>query len=554
MPRPTAFGRLTASLALAALGGCSVLRDRADEHEKTALMYAAEAGDAAKVRQLLDDHARPNQRVRGYSTARELLAFMAWMQELPDRDPGYTALHYAARTGGYQRLQRLARGVGGDDLARYGEVARLLLEGGAEPSITARGGETPLSLAATSGDTAFVRIFLAHGAPVKRPAKLDPGAQWISPLVTAAMARSEPVARVLLDAGADPNPDGIRPIATAAAQGDEALVALLLARRAEPDPVDREGLTPLMTAARAGHLGIVRRLLTAGADAARRDARAGWTAAQWAANGGHDDVARLLAQADPDAAGEQEIQLVRAVETGDSARVRALLAAGAKPNTRVATGSMLISVAVYREDVVIARLLLDAGALTNHLVSGEIPLLQRAAQVGNVELVRLLLEHGAAAGLPQTATYAASSGRLEVLQLVERTGANLREDADQPLRSAAVAGCVECVRYLLGRGAQADARDSNQRTALGQAVAFRRHDAVRALLEGGADARQADPESGWTPLMNAAMAGDSAMIGILIGAGADPAARDKQGKTAADYARGAGNAQVVPLLARRGSE
>ena len=43
-----------------------------------------------------------------------------------------------------------------------------------------------------------------------------------------------------------------------------------------------------------------------------------------------------------------------------------------------------------------------------------------------------------------------------------------------------------------------------------------------------ADARQSDPESGWTPLMAAAMQGDSMMIDLLIDAGTDPAARDRE--------------------------
>src|SRR5687768_9679100 len=108
---PTRFlARLTAAVLASAMAACNPFRDSTDEHEKTALMYAAEAGDAAAVRRELADGARVNQRVIGHSTVRVILAFIAWMQELPDRDPGYTALHYAARAGGYERRAAIVRG------------------------------------------------------------------------------------------------------------------------------------------------------------------------------------------------------------------------------------------------------------------------------------------------------------------------------------------------------------------------------------------------------------------------------------------------------------
>jgi ankyrin repeat protein len=559
-----------AALALVA-GACNPFRDPTDENDKTELMRAAEAGDAARVRVLLADGARVNQRARDHSGLRYLLAFLAWMQQLPERDGGYTALHYAAEAGGYEGEVARMRGRADGAMGRYRETVAALLDGGADPAATADNGDHPLALAAASGDPGLVRLLLERGAPVRRPEDLSESAAWISPLVAAVQVRpvsgntgSERIARILLDAGADPNPAepgpgslsaSTRPIALAAFQGDSTLVALLLARGAEPDPIGQEGVTPLIGAARGGHLSVVRILLAAGADAARRDERAGWTAAQWAANEGHDSIAAVLARADPNAAGEKEIELVHAVQVQDLERVRTLLAEGAMPNTRASHGGSLLTSAVYVENVEIARALLEAGARIDvRPQSGEIPLIHRAAQVGNVELVRLLLEHRASAAAPGTATYAASSGKVEVLQLVERAGANLREDADEPLRAAAIAGGEEAVRYLLSRGAVVDAADGNLRTALSRSVAFDQHEVVRVLLEGGADPRQADPESGWTPLMSAAMGGDSAMIVLLMDAGADPAPRDAQGKNAADYARGAGNGHVVPLLRRRGDD
>ena len=60
--------------------------------------------------------------------------------------------------------------------------------------------------------------------------------------------------------------------------------------------------------------------------------------------------------------------------------------------------------------------------------------------------------------------------------------------------------------------------------------------AVRALLEGGADAKAAD-DVGVTLVMRAAEVGNAETVRLLLKAGADPAARDRFGRNAADRAR-----------------
>ncbi len=525
-------------LALASTpAACGLARDTTDEHDMSALMRASRDGNVTEVSRLLAEGARVNQAVKGHSAAREFLAFIAWMQSLPKRDGGYRALHYAA-AGGHR------------------DVARRLLDAGAEPGAAARAGETPLSLAAWRGDLELVRLLLDAGAPARRPPDLAESRPWNSPVGAAVFARHEPVVRLLLERGADADPGprtGMAPLATAASHGDSAIVRLLLAYRPDVNRAVGEGQTPLILAARAGHVAIVRALLAAGADPERRDARAGWTAAQWAASSNHDSVVALFHRTTPSTAGTGDIELVQAVQLRDLARVRTLLAAGASPHTRTSSGAPLLVVSVALEEVEITRALLEAGADWRRVGESSVPLLHTAAQRGNAELVQVLLGAGALARVGGTATYAASSGNLEVLRLVQDSGADLREANDEPLRAAAIAGSAEAVRYLLARGAAVDAPDANARTALGRSVAFRQHDAVRVLLEAGANPRQQAPESGWTPLMSAAMSGDSLMIAILMNAGADASVRDREGKTAADYARGAGNAHVIPLLRRSGA-
>lgn len=93
-----------------------------------------------------------------------------------------------------------------------------------------------------------------------------------------------------------------------------------------------------------------------------------------------------------------------------------------------------------------------------------------------------------------------------------------------PLGYAAYFGHPEAVRLLLTREADVGtvARNPMQVQALHSAVAGRNAEAVRLLLEAGADPN-AEQHGGWTPLMAAEEHGDQPVIELLIAHGADPA-------------------------------
>ena len=487
--RPSAPLALATALVLA---GCQtdIGRDSADEHDRTALMYAAERGDLAEMRRLIDDGARVDQTVRGHPAARELIAFLMWMQQLPERDPGYSALHYAIE-------------------GRHLDAAELLLESGAN----AAGDGTalsPLQLVMLTGQAQEgVPLLLAHGAVVRAtPDAPDPG-----PLVaTAVMNRDEPTLRLLLKRGADPN--AANPLATAAERGDSLFVEILLQAGADPGLTrPNTGWTPAMLARARGHLAIAERL------------------------GGGAGTPQQLS-----------VDLTDAVLGRDTAAVRALLEQGADPGTITRTGDPLIAEAVRTGEVALVELLLAAGASPDVEQYG-VPLINLAAQTAEPRIVAALLRHGANGRTAGAPTYAAGAGAVEVLQLLAVAGANLREHRDEPLRAAAFGGHGDAVRYLLAMGADPDAEDEHGMRPLRRAAAVGGPDVARALLEAGADPDAG--EEGWTPLMGAAMSGDTVMMALLLDFGADPGRRDEEGKDAADRARAAGNPWVADWLAAR---
>ena len=99
----------------------------------------------------------------------------------------------------------------------------------------------------------------------------------------------------------------------------------------------------------------------------------------------------------------------------------------------------------------------------------------------------------------------------------------------------------------MARTADIHAADKNGVTALHHAVRFRSPEAVKTLIERGANVNQACRRNGSTPLHRAATqtgapgtAGRQSaaieIIRLLLAAGADSSITNKSGKTPADYA------------------
>jgi ankyrin repeat protein len=108
------------------------------------------------------------------------------------------------------------------------------------------------------------------------------------------------------------------------------------------------------------------------------------------------------------------------------------------------------------------------------------------------------------------------------------------------------------VRLLLGRDARVDAASSNGMRVMPLHSAAAAHSVpiARLLLERGApvNARQGTGGLGFTPLMEAALNGQTEMVDLLLEHGADRTMRDEKGQTAEDYARQNGHAALADHL------
>ena len=119
------------------------------------------------------------------------------------------------------------------------------------------------------------------------------------------------------------------------------------------------------------------------------------------------------------------------------------------------------------------------------------------------------------------------------------------------LMYAAAIGSPEAVKLLLGSGADVNARNDVEATAL--ILGAGNAEKARMLVEKGADVN-AHSKLGRTPLMIAASCdGCAATVKLLLDKGADPKAADKHGNTALNEAAWADNSESVKLLLAKGA-
>ncbi|KAM7189792.1 Ankyrin repeat-containing domain protein [Rhypophila sp. PSN 637] len=151
---------------------------------------------------------------------------------------------------------------------------------------------TPLDWATSTGHEAVVQLLEKNGAVQRKD-----GDGW-TPFHWAAENGNEVMVGLLLDWGLSTeakDEDGRTPLHRAAESGNEVIAGLLLDQGAVIEAKDRDGCTPLHRAAANGHEAVVRLLLEEGAAIEAIADNGGRTALQAASQGGHLQVVdRLL--------------------------------------------------------------------------------------------------------------------------------------------------------------------------------------------------------------------------------------------------------------------
>ena len=482
---------LSVAFSLSALVATASLAVAAEPDRR--LVNAAADQDKALLRSLLKQGVDPNATRADGATA------LLWAAHWDDGETADLLLRAGAKVNS-------ADDHGVTPLAQAAENRSLpmverLLKAGANPNAVEISGLTPLMVATHTGNIEIVKTLLAHGANVNAATTETKN----TALMWAVGDRNEQMAKILIEAHADVHAStakGFTPLLYAARNGDIEMAKILLAAGVNPNENGNDDTHALPLSIVKGHTDFALFLLDQGADP----------------NSDIDGIPALQT-----AAGAVDLWLsnwARRHEglsdyggfgagafgmTGRLGLVKALLAHGANPNSRITNSAMFMGYighptkgafepfACGTGDVKGATPLWVAAYAANGSVGGfggdGNRLRDMARGDGSSEVIRALLAGGAdlklttddgttplmvAAGLgratftPGKPRGTRSPGAEEAVKILVEAGAdvNARNEADfTALHGAAFRGLNEVIEYLVAHGAEINARDYRGRTA-----------------------------------------------------------------------------------------
>ena len=518
-----------------------------DPESAEGLFRECVSGDADFVHALLMSGASPNSEYAGYrpivaasfmgqhDIVRILLDYGARVNQQDSY--GYIALIEASNT------ERVIYITGVMDHFRFEvstaghiETVKLLLARGAQVNLQDKDGDSALTIAE---HTDIVQILLEHGAQVNMQNKIGNSA-----------------------------------LLKASRCGNTETVKLLLAHRAQVDMQNIKGNSALLTASWYGNTETVKLLLAHGAQVSMQNNN-GNSALLCASWHGNTEIVKLLlahgAQVNTQNEFGETALLLASFFKGHIETIKLLIASGAQVNLHHKFGLTALILASSAGNTEAVKHLLDHGAEVNSYYGlANSPLLS-AILGGHTEVIDLLLNSGADVNVlnidncvtPLMTTIVIASPKVIELGLSHINKnknvlpAHLWDaDLSDILSSISGENCIEILRLLLTHGAQVNTQGKFGITALILASETGNTEAVKLLIEYGAEVNMCNPYD--PPLTAAIKRGHTEILHLLLDHGADVNLQGNNGVTALIVACSAGNsevhAEIVELLLNCGAD
>lgn len=394
---------------------------------------------------------------------------------------GYVPLHVAAKEGNADMVRWLVRAGASAErmttetranalhMAAFAgavDVVRVLLEEGADPN--AREGhwdQTPLVFAAAENRAEVVRLLLARGADPNATTRVVDLQNW-NQLMRAADQRRDAVLQAFTQGKREPTPSEMQAAVRAGREVFEPGFELPENNNQRggggaPSITAKGGLTPLLHAARQGHLESARALIDGGADVNLVSPSDGTSPLLMAVVNGQFDMAMLLIERGSDPNVSSTLNGVAPLWAAINAEwqprtrypqpqrrelqessyldvMRALLEAGADPNDRVDLHPWYM---VYTGCGNANCGLIDTNGSTAFL---------RAAYATDLQAMRLLIEFGADPNIPT---------RAPAPRARQNPDEFLRQQNVQQLRSDDFASLSDSAKFVLLRSVRDDFPD-----------------------------------------------------------------------------------------------
>ena len=498
-----------------------------DKKIVTALMLACETGNKYAINVLLDARADPNMADSMGATCIHSVVFKGYSKDVLE-----TFVDHGADVNATNKKNVTALMIA----CKKGnkEAINALLNAGADPNITDDMGATCIHHAVAEGCSKDVlETIVDHGANVNARNK-----KKVTALMLACKKRNKDVVKVLLDAGADPNiADGMGATCIHHAVAESCtkdVLETIVNHGADVNATCKEKVTALMLACEKESKDAINVLLDARADPNMADHTGATCIHRAVFKGCSKDVLETIVDhgADVNATNKKKVTaLMIACEKGNNDAINVLLNAGADPNIADVNGDTCLYNAVIGDcSITVIQTIINSGGNVNATNRYYHTPLILACFVGNIDAVNVFLCAGADPNIVDT-------------------------DGKTWLHSAVFGLCrKEVIQEIVDHGADVNATDKQNQTAMVLACQYRHVDAVNVLLISQADPNIADAK-GNTLLHNAVLNNvDEQTLKEIINHGADVNAVNIEGDTALILACDSLKRELVNVLLGAGGD